>query len=108
DFDVKKWVETCYEVMNDDLNTPMLIAQLFEAAGFINEVNDGKKKIGIEGLALIREKMKEFIEDILGLKDESASDAEVLEPVIDLVIKLRQQARESKDFKTSDQIRDGL
>lgn len=107
--DVKTWVDKAYEVMNDDFNVPMLIANLFDAVRFINNVNDGKSVITADDLALLKTEMHSFVYDILGVKPVEASNNDAkLGPVMDLVLELRQLSRENKDWTTSDKIRDQL
>jgi cysteinyl-tRNA synthetase len=110
-FDVPKWRQSCYDAMNDDFNSPILIAQLFEASKYINGLKDGKETISSTDLALLKKTMHEFIFDVLALVDvtvEGKGDNNHLEGAVDLLISLRNQARINKDFKTSDQIRDQL
>lgn len=109
-FDVDVWKQTCYDAMNDDFNSPILIAQLFEAAKFINSVKDGNATITTSDLIILKETINAFVFDVLGIKEESASDANTkkLSDTVDLLIKLRNKARAKKDFSTSDQIRDEL
>lgn len=110
-FDVPKWRQSCYDAMNDDFNSPILIAQLFEASKYINGLKDGKETIAQADLALLKKTMHDFIFDVLALVDvaaEGTADNDHLEGAVDLLISLRNQARANKDFKTSDQIRDQL
>lgn len=106
--DVKALVESFYTAMNDDFNTPILIANLFEAVKLINSCKDGKANISKEDLALLKTEMNRFALDVLGLKMENSAGDNRLAPVMDLVLELRQNARLNKDWTTSDQIRDGL
>jgi cysteinyl-tRNA synthetase len=109
--DVPKWRQTCYDAMNDDFNSPILIAQLFEASKYINGLKDSKETISLSDLALLKKTMHAFIFDILALADVSAENTGAnnhLDGAVDLLISLRNQARVNKDFKTSDQIRDQL
>lgn len=112
DFDVAKWRQKCYDAMNDDFNSPILIAQLFEAAKQINILKDDKAKINAEDLELLKKTMSDFIFDVLGLVDitEGADNdlGNKLSGTLELLIKLRADARANKDFATSDQIRDEL
>ena len=111
DFDVSKWRQTCYDAMNDDFNSPILIAQLFEASKYINGLKEGKETISSDDLVLLQKTMHDFIFDVLGLVDvasESNSDGNKLTGAVELLIELRNQARSNKDFATSDQIRDQL
>lgn len=105
------WKQRCYDAMNDDFNSPVLIATLFEAVKYINAVKDGEEKITERDKNLLRSTMKDFIFDVLGLVDtavENHDNSEKLSGTIEMLIKLRAQARDNKDFATSDQIRDQL
>lgn len=110
-FDVSKWRQSCYDAMNDDFNSPILIAQLFEASKYINGLKEGNETISTDDLAVLQQTMHDFIFDVLGLVDvvsESNSDGNKLTGAVELLIELRNQARSNKDFATSDQIRDQL
>ncbi len=106
--DVNAMIDSFYKAMNDDFNTPILVANLFDAVKFINSVKDGKATISKEDLENLKLEMNRFSLDILGLKNESSTSDDRLSPVMDLVLDLRQNARTNKDWTTSDQIRDGL
>lgn len=108
--DVKTWKQSCYDAMNDDFNTPILIAQLFEGVKFINLLNDGKETLNAIDLELFSKAMKTFIFDVLGLEDEKISDSnnDRLEGTVNMLIEMRKQARDNKNFALSDQIRDQL
>ncbi|QNJ98115.1 cysteine--tRNA ligase [Constantimarinum furrinae] len=108
---IAQWKQSCYDAMNDDFNSPILIAQLFEGATFINSVKHGSGSITVEDLKLLKQTMSDFIFDVLGLVDvasENNGSGEKLEGAIDLLIQLRNDARANKDFATSDKIRDSL
>lgn len=110
-FDVEKWRNNCFAAMNDDFNTPILIAHLFEAVKNINQIKDGKQTITEEGKVLLKQTMNDFIFEVLGLIDSrvaTASDENKLNGVVELLIELRSNARSNKDFATSDKIRDEL
>ena len=107
-FDVKDLIASFYSAMDDDFNAPILIANLFEAAKRINLINDGKDTITKEDLSSISAEMKRFLQDVLGIEIGVTNSDSKLAPVMDLVIDLRQQARDNKDWSTSDKIRDGL
>ncbi|MFD0750652.1 cysteine--tRNA ligase [Mucilaginibacter calamicampi] len=100
-------LDRCYNAMNDDFNSPVLIAELFEGARIINSVRDGKLKIDKANLDLLKSLMNTFVFDILGLKNEQAANDD-LPKVLDLVVTLRNEAKSNKDYATSDKIRDGL
>tara|TARA_A100000171_G_C2140325_1_gene154863 strand:+ start:1837 stop:3321 length:1485 start_codon:yes stop_codon:yes gene_type:complete len=108
---ISTWKQSCYDAMNDDFNSPILIAQLFEASKFINGLKDGNATITKADLEELSATMKAFLFDVLGLEDTSVSgdeSAEKLDGAIGLLIELRNQARANKDFATSDKIRDEL
>jgi cysteinyl-tRNA synthetase len=107
-FDVKELISSFYNAMNDDFNTPILIANLFEAAKNINLINDGKATISTSDKELLSKEMNGFVLHVLGLQPSTESSDSKLAPVMDLVLDLRQQARANKDWTTSDKIRDGL
>ena len=110
-FAVSEWRQSCYDAMNDDFNSPILIAQLFEAVKFINSVKEGNLGISEEDKQLLQQTMYNFIFEVLGLEDTSSvvnNDSSKLSGAIELLIELRNQARTNKDFATSDRIRDQL
>ncbi|MEY4522117.1 MAG: hypothetical protein RIT10_1302 [Bacteroidota bacterium] len=107
-FDVQALINSFYEAMNDDFNAPILVANLFEAAKRINLINDGKETISADDLKLLSTEVHRFVEQVLGIQLEQEGAGSKLAPVMDLVLTLRQQAREQKDWATSDKIRDGL
>lgn len=108
--DVKQWRESCYAAMNDDFNTPILIAHLFEAVKWINLIKEGKESLGAEDLALFKTSLNDFVFDVLGLEDASQTDGgiEKLEAAVNLLIEVRNQARADKNWELSDRIRDDL
>jgi cysteinyl-tRNA synthetase len=101
--------KACYEAMDDDFNSPMVIADLFEGVRIINSVNDKKESISTEDLTLLKKIFNTFVFDILGLKDESSADqSEYVKGLMELILQIRQSSRETKDWGTSDQIRNAL
>ncbi len=102
--------EACYQAMNDDFNTPQLIAALFEATRQINLINDGKETISASDLDVLKNIFKTFVIDILGLYDETSSSGNesVISGLMDTILTLRQDAKQKKDWATSDLIRDKL
>lgn len=97
----------CINAMNDDFNSPIVIAELFEAVRIINTVYDGATKISSVELEKLTTLMNDFVFDIFGLKDEESSNVE-LNDILEMVIALRKEAKENKDYATSDKIRIGL
>lgn len=110
--DVKDLRRKCYDAMNDDLNSPIVIAHLFDAARAINSVKDGKATISAEDLKELQDVFHTFVFDILGIKDEAASGGsnnnEAFGKAMDLLLTIRQQAKANKDWATSDKIRNEL
>ncbi len=107
-FNLAEIKHKCYAAMDDDFNSPVLIAELFEIVRVINSIYDGKAKVSQEGLESLKVFMKEFVEDILGLRNDQNSGSDDIDDVMNLVIKLRNEAKSNKDFVTSDGIRDEL
>lgn len=107
DFDIETIRQNCVKAMNDDFNSPVVIAELFEAARIINTVYDGKGRISPSELETLKQLMQDFVYDIFGLKDEDTSNTE-LNDVLNMVIDIRKSAKENKDYVTSDKIRIGL
>ncbi len=107
EINLKPLQQRCYEAMNDDFNSPVLIAELFELCRIVNSVHDKKLQIDQHNLTLLRAIFQHFVLDVLGLKDESASSDE-LPKVLDFVIKLRSEAKSNQDYATSDKIRLGM
>lgn len=110
--DVKDLRRKCYDAMNDDLNSPIVIAHLFDASRAINSVKDGKATISAEDLKELQDVFHTFVFDILGIKDEAASadgnSNEAFGKAMDLLLTIRQQAKANKDWATSDKIRNEL
>ena len=110
-FDLAQWEEQSYKAMNDDFNSPMLIAQIFEAIRFINLVNNGSASISKSDQIKLAQKMKNFVEDIMGISFGKSNQSDIstaLEGTVKMLIDFRKIARDNKDFVTSDRIRDEL
>lgn len=108
-FDVDSWVAESYQLINDDLNTARLIAQLFDASRIIFLMAEGKESLTEEKLLKLKTYFNIFLEEILGIKDDTnITVSQSLEGLMSLLIEIRQKAREKKDFTTSDLIRDRL
>ncbi|AWI27000.1 cysteine--tRNA ligase [Flavobacterium pallidum] len=108
--DIRAWEDSCYEAMNDDFNTPILIANLFEGVRFINLMKDGSATLSETDLKHFSKLMHAFVFEVLGLENEKLLNGnnDKLEGVINMLIDMRNQARVNKDFTLSDQIRDRL
>jgi cysteinyl-tRNA synthetase len=107
EIEIEPLSKRCYAAMNDDFNSPVLIAELFEATRIINSVYDGKLKIDSVNLQLLKELMKTFVFDVLGLKNEQAANDD-LPKILNLIVTLRNEAKTNHDYATSDKIRNGL
>jgi len=105
--DIAPLQQRCYDALNDDFNSPVLIAELFEAVRIINSVHDNKIKIDNNNLQLLKNMMQLFVFDILGLKDEQAANDD-LPKLLHFIVSLRSEAKTNKDYATSDKIRIGL
>ena len=109
---VKALRQKCYDAMNDDLATPQVISNLFEACTVINKLVDHKATICADCLKELSETMHLFAFDILGLKEEKSDNngarEEAFGKVVDMVLDLRAKAKADKDWATSDKIRDEL
>ena len=110
-FSIADWKQSCYDAMNDDFNSPILIAKLFDAVKYINNIKEGAASVSEEDKVTLKETMTAFIFDVLGLTDdtsEAKGGNDKLSGAIELLIKLRAEARNNRDFATSDKIRDEL
>ena len=116
DEQVKKFVgelrQRCYDAMNDDFQTQLVISYLFEACHVINTALDHKANISADDLKELSDTMRLFTFDLLGLKSEKGANNDAREEaygkVVDMVLNLRAKAKADKDWATSDQIRDAL
>lgn len=110
--DVAALSANCFAAMNDDMNTPILIAHLFDGVKLINSINDGKNKITHGDLETLRKLYHNFVFEILGLlpsgEAENEGSDQLLGDVVDLLLNLRMQAKLNKDWATSDKIRNSL
>ncbi|MFK7757165.1 MAG: cysteine--tRNA ligase [Flavobacteriales bacterium] len=107
--DVLALQRKCAEAMNDDFNTPILISHLFEGVKMINSVKDGSAQISESDLELLRKVMTEYCYEVLGFNAESSeANGNMIDGVMNLVIDIRKQSREEKNWAVSDKIRDQL
>ena len=109
-FNFDEWNKKCYSAMNDDFNSPVLIANLFNAVRFINSVNNNLNTISKSTLIKLKSSFKIFVNDILGLYGEitSTSNETKLSEILNILLELRESSRKNKDFETSDKIRNEL
>ncbi|MFN6114947.1 MAG: cysteine--tRNA ligase [Flavobacteriales bacterium] len=107
---VRALAQRCHAAMNDDLNSPVMIAELFEAVRLINSANDGKVALGATAIEDLRALMKAMVFDVLGLRTETAAagDDTALDGLVQEFIRMRAEAKARKDFAASDRVRDQL
>ena len=107
--DVQKLEKDCYAAMNDDFNTPILIAHLFDGVKIINSIKDGKESLNNTDLELLKSIFNVFVTEILGIISEKKSDEnDLTSELMELILKLRTNAKKKKDFDTADIIREEL
>jgi cysteinyl-tRNA synthetase len=108
--DISSLQKACYEAMNDDLNTSVLMAQLFDAARIINSTNDGKSSLTRADIDLLHTIFKDFLFDVCGVKfdDDNSEASHVLHNVVDVLLDMRAKAKADKNFQLSDELRNKL
>ena len=107
---IQEWAGKLFAAMDDDFNTPVLIAHLFDGVKMINSIKDGTETITKEDLEILATTIKGFVLDVLGIQNEEGGNAgtEKLDGVVKMLIDMRVQARTDKNWALSDQIRDQL
>lgn len=107
---ISKLKKRCYEAINDDLNSSILLSHLFEGVKYINSVNEGIEKLNSADIETLKSLFNTFVTDILGLKDESSekSDEKFTGELINMILNMRQDAKNRKDWSASDKIRKDL
>ena len=110
DFNTKEWVNNCYKAMNDDFNTPILIANIFDAVKFINKVNQQRANISKEDWEVLLSSINSFVFEVMGLQKSNLTNNEnsKINDVLDILLELRDAARKNKNYELSDKIRDML
>lgn len=108
--DVPDLITRCHEAMNDDLNTPLLLSHLFDGVRYINSASDGTEKMNNSDIGSLRSLFNTFLYEIMGLKDEAGSkgNEKLTSDLMKIIIGLRQDARNKKEWGVSDHIRDEL
>lgn len=110
---LENYRERCAEAMNDDLNTPNVIAALFDACRVINQVNDGKAALAQSDIDELKSVFQTYLFDVLGVRDDASGDAggvnlEPYRKAVDLLLDIRKTAKANKDWTTSDLIRNKM
>jgi cysteinyl-tRNA synthetase len=106
--EVVKVISNIEDALCDDLNTPIAIAQLFELSKMVNACADGKYPLTKEDIDQIANAVEQYFYGVLGMRAEQESQSGVLDKVMDVLIDLRSEAKQSKDYALSDSIRDKL
>ena len=107
-FNVAEIKQECLDAINDDFNTPILLANLFEGVKIINSIKDGKATINNTDLEKLKKIYQDFAIDILGLNVMEKNNDDLTDDVMGIILLLRKNAKENKDFNTADLIRDEL
>jgi cysteinyl-tRNA synthetase len=107
--DIKKYHGLCFDAMNDDFNTPIALAHLFDLSRIINQVNDGKESFSKEDIAIAKKLFETLLFSIFGLRDEKGKDdSHLIDYLMETILDIRKQAKENKDYATADKIREEL
>jgi len=97
-----------FDALNDDLNSPMAIAHLFDSLKNINNLVAGSETITAKDLEKLKSVYHSFVVDILGLMPQQESHDALLKNVVDMILNIRLEAKKDKNFALSDKIRDEL
>jgi cysteinyl-tRNA synthetase len=110
DYKVAELINKCYTAMNDDFNSPITIANLFDGVKWINSVNDEKASLTKEDIEKLQKLYTDFVFNILGLKAEQSSESNdgLVDGLMETILEIRKGAKANKDWATADKIRDGL
>ena len=106
--DIKAIEKDCYAAINDDFNTPVLIAHLFELVRIVNSAKAGSETLCQEDIQLVNHLFDTFVTTILGLEQSQESHSDISHDIMDIILQLRGQAKTNKDWATADLIRDEL
>ena len=106
---IKRFETKLYDAMNDDFNTPIVLAHLFDLSKIINQVNDGKETLSVEDIELIKSLFDIFMFKLLGMKNEIIeNNDQLIDQLMNTILVLRKDAKLNKDWATADRIRDEL
>ena len=108
--DIPSLKKRCYEALDDDLNSPVLLSYLFEGVKYINSASDGTEKLSSTDIGMLKDLFRIFVSEILGLKNETeeAKDERLTDDLLKIIIGLRQDAKNKKEWDVSDKIRTDL
>jgi cysteinyl-tRNA synthetase len=109
DYNVSELIHQCHTAMDDDFNTPVVISHLFEGVRVINSAKEGALKLTAHDISLMQQLFADYFYKILGLQDEESSETSGLtNELMDMIIRMRADAKANKDYATSDKLRDAL
>jgi len=107
--DIKKYHDLCFDALNDDFNTPIALAHLFDLSKIINQVNDGKESFAREDIAIAKKLFETLLFSVFGLRDEKGKDdSHLIDYLMETILDIRKRAKENKDYATADKIREEL
>jgi len=107
--EIRQFENLCADAINDDFNTPIVLAHLFDLARIINTVNDRKEKLSKTDIDFIKKLFDDYLFEILGIEEEKqAGDSQLVDYLMQTLLNIRQEAKKNKDYSTSDKIRDEL
>jgi cysteinyl-tRNA synthetase len=107
--DIKKYHDLCYDALNDDFNTPIALAHLFDMVKMINQVNDGKESFSDADISFAKNLLETILFQVFGLKDENVKDdSRLIDELMGTILNIRKQAKQNKDYATADRIREEL
>ncbi len=103
-------VSACDQAMKDDINTPVLIAHLFEGVKWIKRLSEGKSSLNSEDLESLRSLYRNYVNKVLGLSKPKSVEpgTEITGNLVEMILQLRSDAKANRDFSTADRIREGL
>jgi cysteinyl-tRNA synthetase len=108
-FDVTQWRNACYDAMNDDFNTPIVISQLFEGVRVINSTKEGSITLTAADIELLKSTFEDFFYRVMGLQDdEGKENSQLTDSLMQMILNMRAEAKANKDWPTSDKLRDAL
>jgi cysteinyl-tRNA synthetase len=108
-FDVTQWRNACYDAMNDDFNTPIVISQLFEGVRVINSTKEGSITLTAADIELLKSTFEDFFYRVMGLQDEEGKEnSQLTDSLMQMILNMRAEAKANKDWPTSDKLRDAL
>jgi cysteinyl-tRNA synthetase len=108
-YDTAQWRRDCFEAMNDDFNTPIVISHLFEGVRVINSAKEGSIQLSQTDIDTLKQTFEEFFFAVMGLNNEEGGEnSKLTDSLMEVILNLRAEAKANKDYATSDKLRDAL